>query len=168
MRGSLIAVVVLLAGVRQLSSQASPRSGSSSSPRISSDGAYLLRQELRAGSVVQTYPRPRRECVMSGPTVQSGWVAIRRSWWVVLDTVVTCPDLKGFVVSVRVDSGIVGGTPDGRGWEFLRGPGSPLPGFAAILRQSFSYVDTHRLSDTVTLFGMDSSHALVYVRPRAP
>jgi hypothetical protein len=139
--------------------------------RVSPSGMlYVLHEERFAGSpFTQSYPRPKHECFHGGgPLIQSGWIALRGSWWVVLDTIATCPTENAFHLAIRVDSGIVGGTADGRGWVFMRRVESPLPGPAAVLRQSFSYVDPHRFSDTVTLFGADSSHVRVYVRSRAP
>jgi hypothetical protein len=188
MKALTVAVTALALAAQSVSGQRGTIADTAAVGPVSSSGMlYVLREERHAGSpYAQTYPLATHTCVTvsradprgetvqsartvrSGWTVQSGWLVMRGSWWVVVDTVGTCPASGSFRLATFVDSGLVGGTPDGRGWVLMRGGESPLPGPAAMLWQSFSYLAAHRFSDTLTMVGADSSHLKIYVRPREP
>ena len=171
MKALTLAVIVLASATQGVSGQRGTIADTATVKPVSSSGMlYVLREERHEGSpFTQMYPRKARECFLGGgPMVQSGWVTMRGSWWVVLDTLGSCPTTGSFRLAIRVDSGIMGGTADGRGTVLMRGPASPLPGPAAMLWESGSDRAARRTSDTLTLVGADSSHLKIYVRPRAP
>ena len=130
-----IAVIALASATQSVSGQRGTIADTAAMKPVSSSGMlYILREERHAGSpFTQRYPLEKHGCFLGGGAmVQSGWLVMRGSWWVVLDTVASCPTTGSFRLSILVDSGVVGATEDGRGWVLMRREG-PLPGPAAML-----------------------------------
>src|SRR5690349_2412597 len=92
---------------------------------------------IKSNNLADTLPRRVRSCSDRLSLARnSGWLELRASTWILGDSSGLCeaPDRR-FVHRVRVDSGYLAGTPDGRTVLLEPGLHSPLQGAVATLRR---------------------------------